>query len=140
MVKSGIIRVSGRRQPNDWPKAYGEGAARETQLVTVPYGVAASAWLLFALLACACSGRPAPASVRDGDIIFQTSMSSQSVAIQRATGSRFSHMGMVFYRDGKPFVLEASATVRYTPLETWIQRGAGHRYQIKRLRNAIRRS
>jgi hypothetical protein len=32
---------------------------------------------------------------RNGDIIFHTSRSAQSVAIQLATQSRYSHMGIV---------------------------------------------
>ena len=77
--------------------------------------------------------RPLPA-VRDGDVIFQTSRSSQSVAIQRATHSPYSHMGIVFIRAGKPHVLEASATVKYTPLKEWIERGKDSLYVLKRLR------
>jgi len=92
-------------------------------------------FLLF-LFAAACSGKEAIPLVHDGDVIFQTSLSSQSLAIQRATSSRYSHMGLVFLRNGDPYVLEASATVRYTPLEKWIRRGAGHRYELKRLRDA----
>jgi hypothetical protein len=90
---------------------------------------------LLALLVTACH-RADPPPVRDGDLIFQTSRSSQSVAIQRATGSTYSHMGLIFVRDGKPFVLEAIATVRFTPLDQWIARGAGHHFVLKRLRNA----
>jgi hypothetical protein len=71
--------------------------------------------------------------VRDGDIIFQTSRSRQSEAIQRATKSPFSHVGVVLFRDGRPYVLEAIETVRYTPLERWIARGAGGRYVVRRL-------
>jgi len=56
-------------------------------------------------------------AVRDGDIVFQTSRSSQSEAIQHATGSAYSHMGLILFRDGRPYVLEAVATVRYTPLD-----------------------
>jgi hypothetical protein len=33
---------------------------------------------------------------RDGDIIFQTSRSEESIAIQKATHSQYSHMGIVF--------------------------------------------
>ncbi len=76
--------------------------------------------------------------VRDGDIIFQTSRSSQSMAIQRATNSPYSHMGIIFYQDGKPYVFEAIKTVRYTPLKKWIARGEGGHFVIKRLRDAGR--
>jgi len=71
--------------------------------------------------------------LRDGDLVFQTSRSSQSLAIQRATHSPWSHMGVVVFRDGRPYVFEASATVRYTPLATWAARGEGGRYAVRRL-------
>jgi len=90
-----------------------------------------------AALLIAVSGNVAAATpdLHDGDIIFHTSRSSQSVAIQRATDSRYSHMGVIFHRGGKPHVLEAAATVRYTPLESWIARGDGQHYVVKRLRD-----
>jgi len=74
---------------------------------------------------------------RDGDIIFHTSRSAQSVEIQRATHSRYSHVGIVFLRDGKPFVFEAIATVRYTPLKTWVTRGAAGQYVVKRVTRGL---
>lgn len=86
-------------------------------------------------IATACS-RPLP-KVEDGDIIFQTSLSSQSVAVQRATHSRYSHMGIIFWRHGQPFVFEAESTVRYTPLAKWVARGQGGKAIIKRLRGGL---
>ncbi|TDM08172.1 MAG: hypothetical protein C4K60_01330 [Ideonella sp. MAG2] len=80
----------------------------------------------------------APLTVQDGDIVFQTSRSAQSVAVQRATGSKYSHMGMVFMRGGKPYVLEAAGKVGYTPLATWTARGVGGHIVVKRLRDADR--
>lgn len=74
--------------------------------------------------------------MRNGDIIFHTSQSSQSDAVQRATGSRYSHMGLILYRNGAPYVLEAGATVRYTPLQAWIARGLGRHFVVKRLKDA----
>lgn len=73
----------------------------------------------------------------DGDIIFQTSLSSQSRAIQLATHSRYSHMGIIFYRRGQPYVFEATATVRYTPLPLWINKGKDEHYVIKRLKGRV---
>jgi hypothetical protein len=90
----------------------------------------------FSLLLDASSSWAAPA-LRDGDIIFHTSRSAQSAAIQRATHSPYSHVGIVFLRDGKPFVFEAIATVRYTPLDAWIARGDGGRYVVRRLKTAL---
>lgn len=73
---------------------------------------------------------------KDGDVIFHTSKSSQSIAVQRATGSKYSHMGMIVYRKHKPFVFEAAGTVRFTPLDKWIARGKGQHYVVKRLKNS----
>jgi uncharacterized protein YycO len=86
-------------------------------------------------LACAVARGAAP--LRDGDIIFHTSRSAQSVAIQRATHSPWSHMGVIIHRDGKPYVFEAIATVRYTPLERWTARGDRGRYVVKRLKSGL---
>ncbi|MBB1517953.1 YiiX family permuted papain-like enzyme [Aquipseudomonas guryensis] len=92
-----------------------------------------------ALLAAFCSvGQAAALEVREGDIIFHPSRSTQSLAIQQATHSRYSHMGLVLYRDGQPQVYEASAWVKYTPLAEWIARGEGGHYVLKRLREADR--
>jgi hypothetical protein len=76
--------------------------------------------------------------LRDGDIIFQTSRSEQSIAIQKATHSQYSHMGIVFLRNGSPHVYEAIKTVQYTPLRKWVDRGEDGHYVVKRLREADR--
>ena len=58
-----------------------------------------------------------------GDIVFHTSLSSQSRAVQAATRSPYSHMGIVLMKDGRPQVLEAIEPVRFTPLQAWLDRG-----------------
>jgi uncharacterized protein YycO len=74
--------------------------------------------------------------IKNGDIIFQTSLSGQSKAIQLATKSKYSHCGLIF-KDGNDFyVFEAVQPVKRTPLNRWIARGQGGRYVIKRLKNA----
>lgn len=75
--------------------------------------------------------------LQEGDIIFHTSRSSQSLAIQQATKSPYSHMGILLSKGGKLMVYEASATVRYTPLQAWIARGDGGRYVVKRLKGGL---
>ena len=76
---------------------------------------------------------------QNGDIIFQTLRSSQSVAIQRATRSKYSHTGIVFIKNGQPFVFEAIEQVRLTPFDDWVARGDGGHYVVKRLYNARER-
>ena len=74
--------------------------------------------------------------LREGDLIFQTSLSRQSQAIQLATKSRYSHCGLI-YKDGKDYyVFEAVQPVKRTPLDKWIARGKEGKYVIKRLKNA----
>jgi hypothetical protein len=91
--------------------------------------------LVLAHLLTACVAHASP-DVRDGDIVFQTSHSTQSAAIQKATHSPYSHMGLILFRDGKPYVLEAIGPVKYTPLVEWIARGIGGKCVVKRLRDA----
>jgi uncharacterized protein YycO len=74
--------------------------------------------------------------IKNGDLIFQTSLSGQSKAIQLATKSKYSHCGLI-YKDGNDFyVFEAVQPVERTPLDKWIARGQDGKYVIKRLKNA----
>lgn len=77
--------------------------------------------------------------LRDGDIIFQTSLSSQSAAVQAATQSRWSHCGLIFNvitLHGKEwFVLEAVQPVKWTSIADWIKRGEQGKFEVKRLRD-----
>ncbi len=75
------------------------------------------------------------AEVQDGDIIFHRSQSRQSQAIAAATKSDYTHVGIIFLSDGKPFVYEAIQPVVRTPLDQWIKRGAREHYVIKRLKD-----
>lgn len=75
-------------------------------------------------------------SIRNGDLIFQTSRSGQSQAIQQATGSKYSHCGIIYNNKGKFYVFEAIQPVKSTPLDEWIARGDGGHFVIKRLKNA----
>ncbi len=74
--------------------------------------------------------------IKNGDLIFQTSLSGQSKAIQLATKSKYSHCGLI-YKDGNQYyVLEAVQPIKRTPLDKWMARGQDGKYVIKRLKNA----
>jgi uncharacterized protein YycO len=75
-------------------------------------------------------------NIEDGDLIFQTSLSRQSKAIQLATHSKYSHCGIIYKINNKLYVFEAIQPVKLTPLNEWIKRGQGGHYVIKRLKNA----
>lgn len=89
--------------------------------------------VLLGLLGCRPSAEYQP---QNGDIIFHTSNGSQSLAIQKATHSQYSHMGIIFLKNGTPFVFEAVGPVKFTPFPDWIARGEGKHYVVKRLANA----
>jgi len=74
--------------------------------------------------------------IKDGDLIFQTSLSRQSKAIQVATKSKYSHCGLIYKNGNDFYVFEAVQPVKLTPLDKWIARGKDGKYVIKRLRNA----
>lgn len=75
---------------------------------------------------------------QNGDIIFQASKSSQSKAIQLATKSKYSHMGIIYESDGKYYVYEAVQPVKLTDLDDWIKRGENSHYVVKRLKDSER--
>lgn len=73
---------------------------------------------------------------QNGDIIFQSSVSTQCKAIQLATGSMYSHCGILFFEDNEWFVYEAVQPVSRTRFKTWIKRGEKEHYVVKRLKNS----
>jgi len=76
--------------------------------------------------------------LQNGDIIFQASLSAQSLAIQLATHSKYSHVGIIYKKSNsnKIYVLEAHSSVKLTPFSEWVKRGAGGHYVVKRLSQA----
>ena len=74
--------------------------------------------------------------LHDGDLIFHTSLSAQSQAIQLATHSPYSHCGLLYKNNGEWQVFEAVQPVKLTPLSRWVARGQGQHFVVKRLRDA----
>ncbi|MCL9806599.1 YiiX family permuted papain-like enzyme [Flavobacterium amniphilum] len=108
------------------------------------YGFIVAGLITFAgLYSCAKSGsnpdtkKQSVETLKDGDIIFQTSQSAQCEAVRIATRSKFSHCGIIFTRDNKKFVLEAVQPVKITPFEDWIQHGKDNCYLVKRLKDTL---
>lgn len=92
--------------------------------------------LAVAIFCTALTAEKSRPQLKDGDIIFQTTQSSQSKAIQLATHSRYSHVGIVYFDKRQPMVLEAVQPVRVTPLKKFLARSVGGHYVVKRLKNA----
>ena len=74
--------------------------------------------------------------LKEGDIIFQTSLSGQGKAVQLATHSLYTHCGIIYKNKEQWEVYEAVQPVKITPLGDWISQGDGEHYVIKRLKNA----
>ncbi len=94
----------------------------------------ASAWLWWSILGAEALE---PALLRDGDIVLHKSRSAQSEALRAATGSPYTHTGLVFLRDGVPAVLEATGPVQWTPLEAWGRRGSDGHVAVMRPKGAV---
>ncbi len=73
---------------------------------------------------------------REGDLVFQTFPSPQSMAIQLATKSQYSHMGILLNHNGKLMVYEAVGPVKFTPIDDWIKRDRDRHMVVRRLKNA----
>lgn len=63
-----------------------------------------------------------PYALQNGDIVFQSGQRGQANAIKKATDSEWSHVGVVFQREGQWWVLEAVQPVKYTKLDDFIKR------------------
>jgi hypothetical protein len=87
-----------------------------------------------ALFVLSCASPP---PVQPGDLVFHTSRSAQSAVIAEVTDSPWTHVGVVFERDGEPWVLEAVEPVRWTRFDAWRRRGEGGRYTVRRLREPL---
>lgn len=75
--------------------------------------------------------------VQEGDVIFHMSTSDQSPLIAIATGSPLTHCGIVVMKSGQPYVLEASSTLKTTPLNEFIKRGKCGAYWVKRPKSGV---
>ncbi|WP_320109242.1 YiiX family permuted papain-like enzyme [Acinetobacter sp. YH12138] len=94
--------------------------------------------LILIVILCGLSSALYAQSVfQTGDIIFHISKSQQSLSIQKATHSPYSHMGMIVNKNNQTWVLEAIQPVQYTALNQWIARGENAHYVVKRLKQPL---
>jgi uncharacterized protein YycO len=103
------------------------------------------ALLTLALSSCGIAGKSKVAAYQPvaGDILFQSLPNPAGMdlvdAIEGATGSPYSHCGMVFQEDGKWQVIEAIGPVKVTPLKDYLARGRGRQVWAYRFGGADRR-
>jgi hypothetical protein len=73
---------------------------------------------------------------RDGDLVFQSSTAGQGMAIQLATHSKYTHIGVMFRENGEWMVYEAVEPVQVVSFKAFTSRGDG-KYVVKRLKGVI---
>ena len=74
------------------------------------------AWVCLLFSSLLMAAEENPYALQDGDIVFSSSSQGQGKAIMEATGSPYTHCGIVQIKDGQFLVLEAVQPVRVTPL------------------------
>lgn len=75
-----------------------------------------------------------------GDIIFQGNDAGQGLAVKLATGSKFSHVGMIWIKGTETYVLEAVEPVKLTPIDQWIKNGDKGYYEVLRTKTPLKTS
>lgn len=78
---------------------------------------------------------PVSTGYMDGDIIFIQSQSSQSAALREATGSVWTHVGLLIKQNSAWYVAEAIGPVVSTPINDFIARSKNKAYQVYRFRH-----
>lgn len=71
----------------------------------------------------------------NGDIIFIVNPAGQGKAIQLATKSKYTHVGIVFIENGKTFVYHAVEPVMKSELKDFVAMSADGSFSIKRLKD-----
>lgn len=75
--------------------------------------------------------------LREGDVVFTGSARGQGEAIIAATGSPYTHCGIVFQSDGKLMVLEAVQPVGVVSLEEFKSRSKPGLFLARRLKSPL---
>jgi len=77
-----------------------------------------------------------PYLLQEGDIVFSSSARGQGEAIIAATGSRYTHCGIVIRHSGRLMVLEAVQPVGITTLEAFISHSSPGTFKAMRINAA----
>lgn len=73
--------------------------------------------------------------IQSGDIIFIDSDDRQSQAIRLTTGSKWTHLGIIFVENNEPIVYHAVDPVRKDSLSDFLKYSIDAKWEIKRLKD-----
>lgn len=99
---------------------------------------AAALFLSIGFLGQATPPPQAAYRLQEGDIVFHGNAGGQNDAIREATGSPYTHCGVVFEKDGKLMVFEAVQPVRATTVEAFISRSLPNTFHARRLKTPLK--
>ena len=106
---------------------------KKTILITLAVILSAIFGVIFAY-----GPNPDIEKLKEGDVIFHASDSRQAPMLRLATSSPITHCGIVIEKGGKLYVLEAEGKVQLTPIQTFINRGIGKTYCVRRPKNEVK--
>ena len=106
---------------------------KKTILITLAVVLSAFFGLIFAY-----GPNPDIEKLKEGDVIFHASDSRQAPMLRLATASPITHCGIIIEKGGKLYVLEAEGKVQLTPIQTFINRGIGKTYCVRRPKTELK--
>jgi hypothetical protein len=74
-------------------------------------------------------------ALKSGDIIFIVNPRGQGKAIQLATKSKYTHVGIIFIENGKTYVYHAVEPVMKSELKDFVDMSVDGTYSVKRLKD-----
>lgn len=86
------------------------------------------------LVSAFCFGQD-ESKLKTGDIIFITNQGGQGKAIQLATKSKYTHVGVVFVENGVVYVYHAVEPVTKSTFKDFLKYSEDKKYVVKRLKN-----
>lgn len=89
-------------------------------------------WRLFFLLISFNLYAEVACPLKDGDLVFIKSQSSQSALLKLTTGSEWTHVGMAFKRASGWEIIEAVQPVKWTSLYSFVRRSKDLAFEVKR--------
>ena len=114
-----------------------ESSALQGQRMDKRHLIKTATCVILAISAVVAAQESTATDWREGDIVFSGSAAGQGGAIIAATGSPYTHCGIVFLSDGKPMVLEAVQPVSVVSLETFKSRCKPGTFRIRRLKSPL---
>jgi len=77
------------------------------------------------------------AQLETGDIVFISNSGGQGKAIQLATKSKYTHVGIIFVENGVVYVYHAVEPVTKSTFKDFLKYSADNKYVVKRLKNRV---